>query len=238
MKLRPNNFRRSGFTLLELVVALLMVAILAGSLYMSMMSAFKAKASAESAIEPARTAELAMEFIRNDLENALVPHDPSTYTSQWQYLAGSFEGTDGTETGTDAADLTLFTTADMKEHPTANGEIKEVELTLEVPTGSTQRCLVRKCSRNLLSELTVTPDEEILCRGVQGFTMRYFDGSNWDTSWDSTAEDNTLPAAVEVTMTLDRGTPREPRPMTFVRVFPMACSTAVFDPNVNSGAAQ
>jgi len=238
MNARPHNFRRGGFTLLELVVALLMVAILAGSLYLSLMSAFKAKTSAEKAIEPSRTAELAMEFIRNDLENALVPHDPSTFTSEFQYLSGTFEGTDNTNSGADAGDLTFYSTADMRDHQTANGEIKEVELTLEVPNGTTQRCPVRKCSRNLLSETTVTPDEEILCRGVVGFSLRYFDGSNWDTEWDSTAEDNTLPAAVEVTMTLDRGTPQEPHLLKYVRVFPMACSTAVFDSAVNSGATQ
>jgi type II secretory pathway component PulJ len=237
MKIRAHNFSCS-FTLIELVVALGMVAILAGSLFVSMKLAFGAKASAEKAIEPSRTAELAMEFVRNDLENALAPHDPSTYTSPFQYLTGTFEGTDNTASGVDAADLTFYTTADMKDHLTANGEIKEVELTLEVPTGSTQRCLVRKCSRNLLSETTVTPDEEILCRNVTGFTVRYFDGSNWDTSWDSTAEDNTLPAAVEVTMTLDRSTPKEQRILRFVRVFPMACSTAAFDTQVNSGATQ
>jgi len=44
---------------------------------------------------------------------------------------------------------------------------------------------------------------EVLCRGVFGFNLRYFNGSEWLDTWDSTVENNTLPCAIEVTLQLD-----------------------------------
>src|SRR5947209_20324847 len=59
---------RSAFTLLELIVAMLMVSIMAASLFAGMRIAFRSQSSAEVAIEPVRTAAVAMEFLREDLQ--------------------------------------------------------------------------------------------------------------------------------------------------------------------------
>src|SRR5882724_11865119 len=95
---RPSRKQSRGFTLIELIVAMGMVAILSVSLYASLRIAFHAKDSAEKAIEPPRTAELAMEFIRNDIENAMTPNAAivaavtagTTITTPPPALAGSF----------------------------------------------------------------------------------------------------------------------------------------------------
>ncbi|HEY8666266.1 MAG TPA: GspJ family type II secretion system protein, partial [Tepidisphaeraceae bacterium] len=189
---------RRGFTLLELIVALAMVTIMAMSLYASLRAAFRAKSSAEAAIEPSRTAGLIMEFLRTDLQNALPPTG---------ILAGAFSGTDGKdERGRDSDDLVFYSTAESPEHPSGNGEVKKVELLVTMaPTGN-DHLLVRRVTRNLLSELAVDPDEEVLARGIGAFNVRYYDGAGWVDTWDSSAENNALPAAVEVTIELDRPT--------------------------------
>ncbi|HSU68523.1 MAG TPA: type II secretion system protein GspJ [Tepidisphaeraceae bacterium] len=239
---RDNNLRgrglgRAGFTLLELVVALMMVAVLALSLYATIRIAFKAQNAAESAIEPSRTAELAMGFIRQDIQNTLAPHNPDQYSSQFQYLAGAFQGQNsGGASGADG-DLNFFSTADMKQHVSGNGEIKQIELTTEVPQGSSQKCLVRKCSRNLTVEQQPPPyDEEILVRGIESFNLRFFDGTDWQDTWDSTDQNgdlpnpNELPAAVEVTLVVDKSSdPGVKDVVKFIRVFQLACSNAVVD---------
>jgi type II secretion system protein J len=230
---RSARPRSTGFTLIELMISMWMVVIVAGVLYASMQVAFRAKAAAEAAVEPSRSADTVMQFIGNDLQNALPPHDPSTYTSQWQYIAGSFEGTDSSDGGFDAGDLTFYSTAEMRDHQTANGEIKEIELKVD-----NNKNLVRLCLRNLLSELTPNPDQEVLCRNIAGFTLQYYDGSNWNTSWDSTAEDNQLPVAVQVTLVLDRSTPQQQRLLKYTRVYQLACSMAAFDTQVNGGVSQ
>jgi hypothetical protein len=58
--------------------------------------------------------------------------------------------------------------------------------------------LVRKITRNLLSPRDVDPEEQVLCRNVTSLNLRYFDGDSWLDTWDSTADANSLPLAMEV----------------------------------------
>ena len=240
MKMRPQKFRRHGFTLIELVVAMMMVAVLAGSLYGTLRIAFQAKQNAETAIEPSRTAELAMEILRQDFAMAVQPNpanvDTSTGTTVITGLIGNFEGTDGAGgNGRSNDDVAFYTTADSPQHVAANGEIKNIELTMIQPTNSNNYVLVRRVIRNLLTSTPPSPDTEVICRNVSAFNVQYYDGAEWLDNWDSTAEDNTIPAAVAVTLELDRSANQghATQTTTFTRVFPLACSTAAFDSNVN-----
>lgn len=240
---RRRTPRRTAFTLIELIVAMGMVAILAMALYASLRIAFHAQRSAETAVEPARTAQLTFELLQQDIENAMAPN-PALLG-----MAGNFEATQGTDNrGREDDDLNFFTTAESPQHIDANGEIKNVELTVIQPQNSDDHVLIRRVTRNLTSQVTTPPDVEVICRNVGAFTLQYFDGTNWDTSWDSTVEDNKPPVAVMVTLQLDRpiggtapGTlpaPNAPtRSFTFTRVFPLACSAAMFDPQVNTSYA-
>ena len=251
----------NGFTLLELMIALAMVAIVAASLASTLGLAFKAQKSAETAIEPPRSAELAMDFLQADIQSALQPNpglaaSDSTGTSisglgsssssaasnasssiaadqALGVLAGNFEGTQSTDDrGHEADDLIFYGTAQSPFHPDANGEIKQIELTVQ-KVGS-DYCLVRKVTRNLLSEQTVTPDQEVLCRGVNSFTLQYYTGSEWMTTWDSTQEDNTIPASVQIALELVRPNGRGEQTYSYSRVFNMPCSTAAVNSTVNT----
>jgi type II secretion system protein J len=225
-----NLDRRSGFTLIELLVALAMVIAVAAVLASSLHIAFQATNSATAVIEPSRTADLTMQFLGGDLQNAL-------QTSN--YLVGTFEGTQGTDDrGHEADDLVFFSTADSPQHVDANGEIKQVELKIiESPSGD--HLLVRQVIRNIppLSITNINPDQEVICRGVSSFSLQYYDGSNWNLTWDSTAEDNTVPVAVQVTLELDPPANSKSPPQQFVRIFPLPCSTAGTDPAVNTGVS-
>lgn len=227
---KPRMYMRgSGFTLLELVVAMSMVAVLAGSLADSMYVAFKAVKTADAAIDAPRTAAIAMDFLSQDLQNALPPGTE---------LAGNFEATQGQDSrGHENDDLVFFTSADSPQHVDANGDIKQVELTMEQDSDG-DWVLVRRVIRNLLSQTQVNPDEEIICRGVNSFTLQYSTGSQWETTWDSTQEDNTIPAAVQVTLELQRpDTKGVMQTIRYTRTFALACSTASTDPTVNTGVS-
>ncbi len=184
-----------------------------------MRAVFTAKASAEAAVEPARTAQLAMEFMRNDLQNGILTLTAATANNQT--LASSFEGTSGSGA---SDDLIFFTTADSFDHPNANGEIKQVELTVATQNG--EKVLVRRCIRNLLAQFQAVPDEEVLCRGVTDLQFQYFNGLDWVDSWDSTQLQNMMPSAVQVTLELERpAAGHQKQKLRFVRVFPISCST-------------
>ena len=60
--------------------------------------------------------------------------------------------------------------------------------------------LKRRKVKNLLSTTAVEPDEEIIARNIAGFDVKYYDGYAWQDAWDSTAQGNTLPWAVKVSL--------------------------------------
>ncbi len=228
-----NNFpsaRVGGFTLIELVIALAMVTIIAASLADSLWTAYHATQRTEAAVAPSRQASIAMDYLSGDFQNALQTGSAATT------LIGNFEGTQAQDDrGHEADDVIFFSTAESPQHVYANGEVKQVEFTVEHLAGSNDYALVRRVTRNLLAEVQPAPDEEIICRNVSSFTLEYFDGSNWNATWDSTQEDKTIPAAVQVKVEFDdRSAPGKP-PISYQRIVPLSCSTAALDPTVNSG---
>jgi type II secretion system protein J len=231
---------RSGFTLLEMMLAMIIVAFLVPILYHSLRTSFESKKQAELAVEPARSAESAMDIVRQDVANAMPPTG---------LMANAFIGTNAVDNrGRDADDLLFFTTADAPQDGAGlvNAEIKQVELTIiTLPNGD--HALVRKVTRDVLSLLSgntgaTQPDTEVICRGVGGFNVRYYDGVHWGEAWDSTQTtfNNELPAAVEITLTMDRPNgaiinPDGTRSFRYVRIIPLACSYAPYDTTLNTG---
>jgi prepilin-type N-terminal cleavage/methylation domain-containing protein len=226
-----RHSRAAAFTLIEVLIALTLVAIVAATLASTLRLAYHAARTAEADIEPSRSASIALEMVSSDVQNALP--GGGTY-------AQNFEGTQAQDDrGHEADDLVFYSTAESPEHAAANGEIKKVEITVEKLQDGSDYVLVRRALRNLGSELTPAPDEEVLCRGVSSFTLTYFDGSSWNTTWDSTTEDNTVPAAVRVVLELNRpATPGGPaRVVRYTRIISIPCSNAPFDSAVNSGVS-
>jgi hypothetical protein len=90
--------------------------------------------------------------------------------------------------------------------------------------------------RNLLAQVQPAPDEEIVCRGVASLTLQYYDGSTWNPTWDSTQEDNTIPAAVQVALELKETQPNgKTDTVKYTRIVYLSASSASTDPQVNSG---
>lgn len=250
---RPLSRRRSGFTLLELLVALGMVAIISLSMFQSLRVAVRAKSTAEAAVAPSRSSDIAMDLIRGDLENVLPPRKENLESDALPpaYLAGNFTGVDTlTDRGQPGDDVTFFTTRDGPSHdadnsaqvgvPTGDGEVHHVELTVLTDPRTGDHVLVRRVISNILAPQEVQPDDEVLCRGVWSFNVRYYDGTSWVDTWDA-YNDNLdangnpqLPAAVEVTLELEPKGPDgtvdpQARPHRYVRIFPISCSTLIND---------
>src|SRR5205085_2713598 len=112
-------------------------------------------------------------------------------------------------------DVIFFTTNDGPVHdtnnsavtgvPTGDGEIHRVELIILTQPNTNEHVLVRRVVSNLLAPQEVQPDDEVICRGIWSFNVRYYDGSDWQDSWDSfndnvIGETPELPAAIEVTI--------------------------------------
>jgi len=191
-----NNPRGKAraFTLLEMLVATAMISVLAGSFYATLRVAFTARQSALQTIEPVRKAKLTVDLLRSDIQSALIPKG---------LLAGSFLGEDATDvSGRDCDTLLLHCTNPGQEETKATGDVRMVEIYCEPADEGTGLSLVRRITSNLLAPRVEEPPEEVLCRGLWSFNLRYFDGSDWQDNWDSSTRDNVLPLAVEVTIQL------------------------------------
>ncbi len=193
--MKAERSDNQGFTLLELLVAMAMMTIIAASLYTSMSIGFKARESAEKAVEKGRAMEIAVDLIRSMLVSALDPDGT---------LAGQFEGEDEESNDGYAADTLTFFTADYNpEEDEPASDIEKVELLVSVRENTDEKVLVRKVTTNLLSPETLDPEEEILCPKIRSMNLQYYDGSDWQDEWDSVDNDDSLPQAVKITIVLE-----------------------------------
>jgi prepilin-type N-terminal cleavage/methylation domain-containing protein len=248
-----------AFTLLEMILAMAMVAVLSGSLYMSLTVAFKARDSAQAAISPVRTATIAMDLIRQDFESVTPPAattdptaDPALATlAAPNTFRGPFQGIQQAGAaggGGVASSIVFFTlgreTASLtgQDRPLLEGP-RRIELMVHSEAG--QSLLVRRLTRNILALTTPPPEDEVLCRGVRSFLIRYYDGQTWTEQWDSTQVGDALPFAVEVTLEIDKNesTPtaspwfNNPQSQTYriTKVFPLACAKPIDETQAAGG---
>lgn len=187
-----NLGKYKAFTMLELLVAMALMVVVASCLYTALYIAFRAKRSALSAVEPTSLAINAIELIKQDTYGVLPPSG---------VLAGAFIGSDSLGVhGVDADSLEFYTTHIYSQNDHPIGGLGKIELGLEEDTDNDRENyrLVRRITTNLLSPKAIDPEEQVLCRNVKSLNLRYFDGDNWLDEWDSTADANSLPLAMEI----------------------------------------
>lgn len=180
--------RTRAFTLLELMLAIAITAILAATVYASLMVATRTRDRAAEAVGKGRAITLALDLVRRDLQS--IP--PPTGT-----MAGAFLGADDHE-----LDEVTFTTANAYLPPDDRlADLINVRIALaEDPDDDRSLMLVREITTNLLAPSATEPQVQVLVRGVTGLDLQYSDGADWIDDWDSTQYDNTLPLAVKVTL--------------------------------------
>jgi prepilin-type N-terminal cleavage/methylation domain-containing protein len=176
-----------GFTLLELIAAIAMVALITGSLYSALYVGFKAQRSTTEAVIPARKSALLSELLAQDISGAVNPTG---------IMAGLFLGSRGTGVnGSDA--LSFYSSANVPALNESGSDLRHVEISVETLLDDNRPALVRRVTTNLLPSAGSFPREQILARNINSFTLRYYDGTQWLDSWDSTAQGDLLPLAIE-----------------------------------------
>lgn len=200
-----------GFTLLELLLSVVMTAIIAASLAASLYIAFRARVSAQNAVEATRAIDAVGDVVSRDIASAL---PPGVTTGA---LAGTFIG--------EIESLEFYCTG-PESKASVQGDCSRVEYAVVVnETNASQNDLIRYVTTNLLSPTLLDPTEERICRGVETFTLSYFDGANWNDTWDSSQHNNTLPVAIELTLVLAPARP-DADPVQTVRTIALPCGVA------------
>jgi type II secretion system protein J len=217
--------RTRGFTLIELTLSMAMVAMLALSMYTALSVAQQARRNGTANVEQMRAITLAAEVLRHDFES--VPPPTGTF-------AGPFVGIRQGGVGGDADQLEFFTIGQDEplnvNNPMSEG-IRKVQLL--VRSDVTPPVLVRRVIKNLRPTVEPLAEEEVICRNVRSFSVKYFDGLAWQETWDSTTLGDVLPMSVAVTLELDdptavaSGATPEASVRRMTRVFPLSCGKPV-----------
>ena len=217
---------QSGFTLLELILAMGMISMLAVSLYATLRVSFKARDSATSGIAPMRSASVALDLLGQDLESALPPSG---------VLAGAFLGQHlgDVQMSQDVIEFYCIASSTSLDPPASAG-FHKIDIGMVPSPDGKGNVLVRRITSNLLSPQEVRPEEEVLCRNVRSFALRYYDGAVWYEDWDSTQMGDVLPRAVQVDLQIQTSTDPQAPLYRASRVFAFACHA---DPTTTSSGS-
>lgn len=191
---------RRAFTLLELLAAIAIVAMIGLSLFTTIRIVAKARESSEAILEPQRSADLAFEMVRQDLENAQPPSG---------ILSALFAGVDWQSMNGRPGDyFEFYTTAAGPMHESGDGEVRRVRYSVTTdPTSNTdEQMLIREVTHNLMASVAPPADVEVVLRNIAEFDVEYWDANQaiFVPNWDSTQQNNSVPMAIRIAIALER----------------------------------
>ncbi|MDP3940347.1 MAG: type II secretion system protein GspJ [Deltaproteobacteria bacterium] len=206
---------RGGFTLIEVMIAIVITSIVLGMVYSSFQAVMDTRERVSASTNSNMTARLVLSRLSREIESAYIVQRPENAPPESRYTF--FDGSEDTVDGHPAAKLSFTTFAHTKRaldadesdqsviayecemRPTDNGEGQQLALIRRewrrvAPPGETQ---------------FYDPVPVSLAEGIEGFKLRFMEpeGGDWTELWNS--EDirtlDALPSAVEITLSLDDG---------------------------------
>jgi general secretion pathway protein J len=190
--------RNSGFTLLEVLIAVVLLGILTAALYGSYFGVIQARECASAGMESRRELGATLDLIRREVSSAL-------FNSSDKRLRFVVEDRDNF--GAHSSTLELTTLAPPSGQM-SHSESGIIDVTYRMDEKNKKQTLTRQ-ERDLFSEeetFPAYPQMEL----ISTFLVECYDGSKWVKSWD-TAINNKLPAGVRVTVQVEE----EGKPVSF-----------------------
>lgn len=202
---RPSSRRRAGFTLIEVLVAIGIVALIALLVYSAFSGMSRSRASMINVTERYQSGRAAMQRMAQELSSAYMSGHKNFMRLQNQPQTGLI----GKQGKPDRVDFTSFSHRRLEEN---RHESDQTELSYYCARNrdSGARDLVRRATRNIDSDLTRGGVVEILAEDVDDFELRYLDPitNEWQSDWDSTqgaSQFGRLPAQVWIVLVLAGG---------------------------------
>ncbi len=179
-----------GFTLLEVLVALLLMVTLTGALYGTYFAIVRSRDRAYADLEPLRDIRATLDLIRREIDSAY-------YDKSNKRLRFVVEDRDSFGKPSSTLDLTAITTPLAGSVPTSD----LMEVRYEPGEKDGQLLLTRK-ETDVYLDVKPSPYPQI--DKIQGFLVECHDGNAWVKTWD-TSLNNGLPQAVRITLTIKEG---------------------------------
>lgn len=206
---------RSAFTLLELLIAVVAFAIVLAAINGVFYSALKLRNRSAASLEKSLPLTQALTILKRDLAGLVPPGklakelqtSPSSSASG-QPRFGSLAGATGNAGGlATQVGPSFYTSSGLPESGTPWPAVQKVAYLLVDSTNRNAlgKDLLRSVTRNLLPAGSVEeePTEQLLLTDVAEATFFYHDGTDWQESWDSTADETKkLPRAIKLQLQL------------------------------------
>jgi len=181
----------AAFTLLEMLLALAVSAIVLAAIGGVLFSAMRLRERTIASLDEAAPLYRALGYMRCDLKGALPPDG----TMAGDFRVGSLNSSVGASVG-----LQFTTTTGVLKDDLPWGDVQEITYELRDPVIRTNagKDLIRTISRNLLSTTTLDYNEQWLLGNVESMQFSCFDGMNWRDLWDTSLTDTNIPNAIRV----------------------------------------
>lgn len=181
--------RNSGFTLLEVLIAVVLLGILSAALYGSYFGVIRARDRASAGMESRRELGATLDLIRREVSSALFNRTDKRLR---------FVVEDRDNFGAPSSTLELTTLAPPAGQSRSESGI--VAVTYRMAEKDKKRTLTRQ-ERDLFSEEVTIPAYPQM-EQISAFLVECYDGSKWVKSWD-TAINGALPKSVRVTVQVE-----------------------------------
>ncbi len=182
--------RNRGFTLLEVLIALLLMVIISGALYGTYFAIMKSRDRATAGMEPLRDVRATLDTLRREIASAF-------YSKSNKRLHFVVEDRDIFGRPSSTLDFTTATTP--LTGSASSSDIIEVRYE---PVEKNGKVRLTRAEKDVY--LDIDPQAYPQIDEIRGFLVECYDGSAWVKSWD-TALNNGLPQAVRVTITIRDG---------------------------------
>lgn len=190
---------RSGFTLLEVLIAVVLLAILTTALYASYFTVIKARERAAEGMEARRELGATLDLLRREIASSVyvpvpsnVPVDQANFQDRLRFVV------EDRDYFGKPASILEFTTLAPPADGTPRNESGILAVRYEIlETKDKQRILTRKI-RDVFYDLTPEKAYPQMER-ISGFLVECYDGSKWVKTW-STEQYRRVPSQVRITV--------------------------------------
>lgn len=178
---------------MEILLASAAAALLLVAIYGVFVQAIHLRDRAAGRVRDARLRERAEKVLRDDLNNALVSGGILAST-----LTGGTNSNGGPAGGSLPGYLKFTATTGKSNGGDVASDVQQIEYYLTASPGGnaaggqSSGVLTRAVTRDLLDATTQTAaKEESILTGVQALQVQFYDGTNWQDSWQYATPDNT-----------------------------------------------
>lgn len=185
--------RNRGFTLLEVLIAVVLLGILVAALYGSYFTVLRARERSAEGMEARRELGNTLDLLRREIGSAL-------YTSSDKRLKFIVEDRDSF--GRPASNLELTTLAPPSTLSTSQKESGTIDVKYRMVEQNNQRLLLTRKEQDVLLESATVPVYPQMERISSFLVECSSDGTTWVKSWD-TALNGKLPKLVRITVQVE-----------------------------------